>query len=128
MNWRKRIPEWVAVLRFEHGAGVKIPWRHQFVALLSGPVPRDVWRDRLRNGCFKCVLFDKERMVCRGVVKPFNQWGCGCYLPFVALAAEPYKGGCYGRATFGYDFGWPAYHFRSRWSKMTAFWRFLRHR
>ncbi len=132
MNWRKRLPEWISALRRARGEGAPIPW----LAMLRGiafPVPRSVWRERLRHGCFQCPLFDREGYICRGVMGPMKGIGCGCFVPFKALSPEPYEKwlptepriGCYGRAKFGFPFGWPGYTFPTRWAKYTAFIRFL---
>lgn len=92
--------------------------------MLTGPVPRKVWRERMRYGCFQCPLFNKPLLTCRGVVKPYDQYGCDCFLPFKALVAAPHKGGCYGREEFGGEFGWGAYVWPSRCARIVAPLRF----
>jgi hypothetical protein len=122
MNWALRIAQWIIAL---HKAKHRIPLVGMFKAILSGPVPRKVWRERLRYGCYECVLFNKELLTCRGAMKPYDQWGCDCFLPFKAMSAEPHKGGCYGRETFKGDFGWGAYVWPSRWARIMAPIRFI---
>lgn len=104
---RKRIKQWIALLRHEHGAHRRIPWLGLLRAVGSGTVPRSVWRDRMRT-CHNCPLFSgKDRLACRSLINP--DLGCGCYVPFTALTAEPYEGGCWGWAYTNGQIGWPAY-------------------
>lgn len=128
MNWRRRIPQWITALRRAHGIGVPIPWLKMLRGILT-PVPRAVWRERLRYGCYQCPLFDKDNLICCGVMGPLKGIGCRCYLPFKALSAAPYEDknhrGCYGRVMFGDDFGWGEHVFASRWEILTALPRFL---
>jgi hypothetical protein len=124
LDWRYRLHQWQSVLRAERGAGTKIPWSKMVRGILF-PVPRAVWRARLRYGCYQCPIFDKERLACKSIHPQLKGLGCGCYVVFSALAPEPYEGGCWGRAKFKGDFGWGAYAFPSRLSKYTAFFRFL---
>lgn len=105
MNWPLRLAQWVIAL---HVARQRVPWLGLLRAILSGPVPRAVWRRRLRYGCFQCPLFNRERLTCRGVPKQVRHLGCDCYVVFSAMTAEPYEGGCWGRAALGGDFGWGA--------------------
>lgn len=110
MNWRLRFREWLTALATARRTAGKIPWLTLVLALLSGIVPRRVWRSRIRR-CFTCPLFTKDGFRCRGAIKAFEVWGCDCYIPFSALTAEPYEGGCYGRAKFSGEFGWGAYKY-----------------
>lgn len=122
MNWPKRFREWRRALKVAHHA---VPWWRMGLAILSGPVPRKVWRERMRYGCYQCPLFNKEFRTCRGAIPQLAHLGCSCYVPFSAMTAEPYAGGCWGRATIGDTFGWGAYVFPSRWARISAPVRFL---
>lgn len=122
MNWLFRLAQWVIAL---HYAKQRVPWFGMLLAILSGPVPRGVWRSRMRYGCYQCPLFNKDRLTCRGVFPPYDKHGCDCYLPLASLTASPYAGGCYGRAKFGGDFGWGAYVFPSRRARFLAPFRFM---
>lgn len=136
MKWARRIPQWLAALRI---AGVRnVPWFGLLRAVLSGPVPRAVWRERLRFGCFQCPLYSSVQMpgtikrsdrshLCRSTHPQFSGLGCGCDVHMSALWAEPHPGGCYGRTlplTLG--LGWPAYVWPHWWSRYFAILAFLR--
>lgn len=120
MKWRKRIKQWFEVLRWAHGRDVKIPWLGLVRALLSGPVPRAVWRERLRYGCYRCILFNGKYRACSSTHPRHLGVGCSCYLPFAALTAQPYEHGCFGYETLEGRIGWPAYRWPSRWAKARA--------
>jgi hypothetical protein len=45
--------------------------------------------------------------------------GCKCFLPFKALAASPYKTGCWGYGLAD-DIGWPPYYWPSRWARIKS--------
>lgn len=108
MNWPRRLKQWLHALRL---AGVtKVPWWGLVRAVASGPVPRYVWRGRLRYGCLQCPLYSKVDgvMLCRSSHPDMMGIGCGCYLPFLALWAAPYEHGCFGRGLED-SIGWPAY-------------------
>ncbi len=79
----------------------------------------------MRYGCYQCPLFDKEFLRCFSVHPDFYGTGCGCYVLFSALTAEPYVGGCWGRAAYGSNFGWGAYRFPSVWARIAAPFRFM---
>lgn len=132
MNWRQRLWEWREVLRWAHGAGIKIPWLGMVRAILTGPVPRAVWRLRIRT-CWKCPLFRRELIdkkkrlflrACSSVHPDFKGLGCQCSTTMLALSAEPYPGGCIAKF-WGSKLGWPAYRFPDRWSRIAAVWRFM---
>lgn len=122
MNWPLRLAQWVIAL---HRARHRVPWLGMLRAILSGPVPRRVWRQRLRYGCYQCPVFDRERLVCRAVPRQIRHLGCDCFVPLSALTAEPYVGGCWGRAALGDTFGWGAYRWPSAWARLLATARFL---
>lgn len=104
---RKRLRQWIDLLRHEYGAGYRIPWLGLLWAILSGTVPKSVWVARMRI-CHKCPVFSgKERLACQSPINP--EWGCHCFVPYAALTAEPYKGGCWGWAATNGELGWPAY-------------------
>lgn len=128
MKWSKRFPEWLSALREEKRSAGRIPWLTFARSVFSGTVPRHVWRQRLRYGCYQCELFNRAKHTCRGTVPPYDQHGCNCYIPFSALTAEPYPGGCYGRAKFGPDFGWGTYQFPSRMARLLSPLSFLMRR
>lgn len=50
--------------------------------------------------------------------------GCGCYLPYTALAARPYEKGCYGRG-LDPDLGWGLYEWPSRWARIKSILDFI---
>lgn len=122
---RRRLREWLTALRVAKNTAGRLPWLTLLRAILSGVVPRAVWRERMRFGCYQCPVFNLELHTCRGVPKQFAHMGCDCYVVFEALFAEPYAGGCWGRAVVGGMFGWGAYRWRSRWEKLTSPIRFL---
>lgn len=114
MRWRHRLKQWIAALRM---AGVsRVPWWGLVRAVLSGPVPRHVWRARLRYGCFQCPLYSRPNGIhlCRSTHPDMMGIGCGCYLPFTALWANPHGKGCYGR-DLDDSIGWPAYIDQRSW-------------
>lgn len=132
LHWRKRISEWRTVMAQK---GVKVSIVSLARAVLSGPVPADVWRDRMRV-CLRCPIYNADLKACR---QPnprgpdYLDLGCGCYTPFSALTAVPYTkaGGCWAREITknaepaSAREGWGAYLFPSRWAKVRAVWRFL---
>lgn len=128
-NWRKRLSEWRAVLARK---GVKVSTFALGRALLSGPVPPDVWRDRMRV-CLRCPVYDAELRACRKRTSDGRVQGCSCYTPFLALTAVPYtlEGGCWAREVTRKAYpaeaqeGWPAYRFPSRWARIRAIFRFI---
>lgn len=63
-------------------------------AIRSGRVERKVWRERIRYGCLKCPI--RTGHVCE-VVDGDRVFGCGCYVPFKAMAKAPYPKGCWAK-------------------------------
>lgn len=122
MNWIKRTRQWVAVVRSHKQ---KVPWMAMARAILSGPVPRKVWMQRMRHGCFKCPIFDRSNYTCHCPRPGFEHLGCKCYVVFQALTAAPYPTGCWGQQVMGPSLGWPAYHFVSRHQKRRAIFGFI---
>jgi hypothetical protein len=125
LNARKRIPEWRAVVRIYQEQRGPLPFWHLFKAILAGPVPRSVWRERLLKGCKNCPVFCREEQAmldgrkcklnaCAG---PYGS-GCGCWCPTVALSANPGVNGCWGADNGDGSFGWPAYRFTSLWHRV----------
>lgn len=109
----RRIKQWIEALRM---AGVtRVPWWGMVTALLSGPAPREVWRRRMRT-CMTCPLYSRPSGVplCRSTHPQMLGVGCGCYLPFKALAAAPYPAGCFGRG-LDEEIGWPVHSDNRRW-------------
>lgn len=124
MNWRKRIPEWLAVIRWNAGRNVPIPWLHMLAVILGGPVPRAVWRSRIRT-CLRCPLYRADLRACSSIHPEHLGLGCGCHCPVTCLFAEPYKGGCIARSWGETEMGWPAYRYPSIWHRLWAPIRFL---
>jgi hypothetical protein len=126
VNWPYRIGQWLVALHF---ARQRAPWWRMIRALMSGTVPRSVWRERMRYGCYQCPVFNKERLTCRGAVPQVSRLGCDCFIPLLALTAEPYisseGSGCWGRAALGGEFGWGAYKFPTRGARLVSPIRFL---
>jgi hypothetical protein len=129
MRWRKRLRQWIAVLRLAHGEGVKIPWLGLLSAVLSGIVPRSVWRARMRR-CMTCPLYSTvqptgttkgtDRLhLCKSSHPSFVGLGCHCAVNVAAASANPHGKGCYGR-DLDDDLGWPAYDWPSRRAKWRA--------
>lgn len=104
----RRIKQWLYALRL---AGVtRVPWWGLLLAILSGPVPRRVWRERMRT-CFQCPLYSKRDgvVLCLSTHPDMMNVGCGCYLAYTAMWANPHPpGGCYGRSLEP-DLGWGPY-------------------
>ena len=119
LNWKKRIAEWRAVVR-QFGRG---RYAGMIIAVASGPVPANVWRDRMRV-CLRCPILDRERMACRKELSDGRTLGCNCYTPFLALTAAPYPRGCWARQITDNE-GWPIFTFPSWRAKVRAVWRFL---
>ena len=124
MNWPRRLRQWIKALRM---AGVsRVPWWGMVQALLSGPVPRSVWRQRLRYGCFACPLYSSVQMpgttkktdrlhLCKSTHPQMLGVGCHCAVNIVALTADPYgKAGCFGR-NLDEEMGWPVHQDNRRW-------------
>lgn len=125
LHWGKRIAEWRVVLAHK---GVKVSILALVRAVLSGPVPPEVWRARMRV-CLRCPVYDHELKACHKVIHDsiyHRVLGCFCYVVFLALTAVPYSpnGGCWARELSPTE-GWPAYRFPSRWAKVRAVWRFV---
>lgn len=129
---RKRIAEWRVVLAQK---GVKVSTWALVRAVLSGPVPADVWRYRMRV-CRRCPVYNRELKACHKRISQgqyHRDLGCNCYTPFLALTAVPYskEGGCWAREVTkeaqpeSARQGWPAYPFPSRWAKVRAIWKFI---
>lgn len=133
LSGSKRLREWIGVLRWAHGRQVSIPWSKMLVAILSGPVPRSVWRSRIRT-CWKCPLFRRELVdpkrrlfirACSSTHPDFVGLGCQCNTTMLALWAEPYPRGCIARFWGEMEMGWGAYRFPTRWRRFWAPVRFL---
>ncbi len=132
LAWGKRIAEWRAVMAHK---GVNVSVLALARAVLSGPVPADVWRDRMRV-CLRCPVFNHELKACHKRINdgPYHRdLGCNCYTPFLALTAAPYtkEGGCWAREVTkeaqpqSAKEGWGAYIFKSQLEKIRAVFRFV---
>lgn len=107
-----RYMEWWRALRAAHGTR---PWWRlawgMVRAMLSGGVSRAEWRRRMRI-CSRCPIYRHGTRTCgpkAGWAWGYESVGCGCYVPFKARTALPYRGaeraGCWGRAAGVVD-GW----------------------
>lgn len=130
LNWRKCIFNWRAVIILG-AADAPLWWRLRYHAvsalkmaraLASGPVPTNVWRDRVRV-CLRCPVLDRETMACRRVLPSGQILGCQCYTPFLALTAAPHPAGCWARAITDHE-GWPSFQYPSAREKLRAIWGF----
>lgn len=99
---RRHLPAWRAAVRT---AGRNSSLGAMLRALLSGPVPAEIWRARMRV-CLKCPVLVREGMTCG---RPGAGIGCACFVPFKAMTAAPYTEGCWARAIGMTTEGWPAY-------------------
>lgn len=121
LHWGKRIRHWAGVMSTYHG---KVPWRNLILAALSGPVPAQVWNERIRK-CARCPVRSEDDWICHNELGDGRTVGCGCDLVFKALSAAPYPKGCWAyQVTDGHE-GWPAHRFPSRWARWLAVVRFL---
>lgn len=127
LNWIKRWPEWSAVTnRYLEQRGPLTAW-HLLKAIWAGPVPRAVWRQRILRGCNGCICFDREinihpdlrRWKANACAGPHGT-GCGCWVPTVALSANPNGNGCWMHTINEGHGGWPAYKFPTIWHRLWA--------
>lgn len=122
LHWRKHLSHWAAHVRSQHG---RVPWGNMLLAVLSGPVPAQVWRSRIRT-CAHCPVRSKEGWICQTTLANGDTVGCNCVIVFKALSAAPYPKGCFAYEVTGGQEGWPAHHFPNRRAKFAAVLRFLR--
>lgn len=120
LHWKRRLSEWVVVARKHHGLASGLTMLR---ALMSGPVPADVWRSRIRV-CLRCPVLSRSDWACHAVLADGRVCGCKCYVPYLALTAVPYEGGCWAHQ-YAPPAGWPAYKFPSFRAKVAAVFRFL---
>jgi hypothetical protein len=131
LAYRKRLRHWFAVVlqfcnaepphRRAQALAVAV-WR-MLRAIVSGPVPADVWRNRVRK-CGRCPVRSDD-WVCFRQLSDGRMLGCRCDLAFLCLSAAPYPKGCWAHEITEHE-GWPAYRYPSRWAKIRAFFRFIR--
>lgn len=138
MNWKKRLRQWLLVLRLENKSVGKLPWLTMVMAVLSGPVPRRVWRERIRFGCARCPLYStvqpkgtKKRTdllhLCKSTHPLFAGLGCGCAVNIAAMTASPYAHGCFGRnLPIKPELGWGPHVWPHWWSRYFAIIDFIR--
>lgn len=125
VNWPRRLKQWLVALRL---AGVsRVPWWGLVQAVMSGPVPRTVWRERMRT-CMTCDLYSTHQMegttkrtdrlhLCKSNHPQLLGIGCHCAVNIVALTADPYRrAGCFGR-NLAPEIGWPAYVDTRSWPR-----------
>ena len=77
-------------------------WKIAMAGTRLGSVSRKAWRDKMRC-CPKCPIFDRSLHRCR----PFtgSDLGCGCFVPFLALADKK----CFADGLEEFkQFGWNA--------------------
>ena len=92
ISW-KRFKEFLRV-----AFGPRVTWRDYLTILKAGitisrsPYSEEMWRARMYI-CYRCPMFNKDYKKCDG---------CGCYVPYKALATEH----CWGRENMGDNFGW----------------------
>jgi hypothetical protein len=131
LAYRKRLRHWLTVvLRFcnaepwyRRGVALSTAVWRMLVAIASGPVPADVWRDRIRK-CGRCPVRSDD-WVCFRRTEHGQNLGCRCDLTFLCMSAAPYPKGCWAHEITEHE-GWPAYRYPSRRAKLRAFWRFIR--
>lgn len=115
----KRLGSWLLLMQVEAGMRPPGEWDGEdgaaLVALVVsmvgkaggfGGVDRVTWRRRMRH-CPKCPLYDRGLHRCR----PFtgSEFGCGCFVPFLAMVPLPYPEGCWADAYLsGQLEGWGA--------------------
>ena len=123
MNWR-RFKQWLEVLALERRAAGRLPWLTMLAAILSGVVPRAVWRERMRT-CMRCPLYSTVEgktgrlHLCKSTHPDMLGVGCGCAVNVSALSARPYFYGCYGR-DIDSSLGWGAHVWPSRWARVRS--------
>ena len=79
--------------------------------------------------CLTCDLCSRENgvLLCKSTHPDMLGVGCGCYLPYTAMWANPYPpGGCYGRS-LDPDLGWPAYEFKDCGERLANVLDFILH-
>lgn len=117
----KRLREWWRVVEFEAGLDERPwwSWEQEEQDRLAGIVTRmarawvlgegrvegGVWWARLRV-CRRCPVYDRGWRQCR-LVDGDRKYGCGCYVPFMALVRRPYPAGCWWREYVDGSGGWP---------------------
>ena len=101
-----------------------IPWFKMALTVLQGPVPRAVWRQRIRT-CLRCPLYRGDLRACSSVHPAFKGLGCQCNTTILALFPEPYPGGCIARAWGEETMGWGPHRFPYVWARLLAPIRFL---
>ncbi len=116
----KHLRAWWTVARQNAGPLSAIPMLR---ALASGPVPREVWQQRMRT-CLRCPILDRQTMACRKVIASGRVLGCRCYTPLLALTAAPYADGCYAHNIAPHE-GWPNYVFAGWRARVRAVWGFI---
>ena len=128
----KRLSQWCHVLSLV-ASGAPWYWRawafcvagfKMTRAVLSGPVPREVWRNRMRV-CAKCPVYDRLNKACMKRTENGTKLGCGCYSPYSALTAAPYFEGCWARAVGVVTEGWPAHRYSSLVDRILTIVRFI---
>lgn len=132
IHWHRRLREWRTVV-WKERSSLSVP--RLLRAALSGPVPRQVWRQRMRYGCGRCPIHARKLIRVNGVLTwtglhacrgEFGdvKLGCGCLTTAVALTANPYGDGCWAHSIEPGE-GWPKHEFASRWAKWRAVIRFI---
>lgn len=131
---RHRFRQWLQALELERRTAGRLPWLTMVMAVLSGPVPRQVWRARMRT-CMTCDLYSTVQVegtskrtdrlhLCKSTHPDMLGAGCHCAVNVLAMTANPYGKGCIGQ-NIAPDLGWPAYQHPSVWARLWAPIRFL---
>ncbi len=100
LNLWKRYREWREVIEEEERNIGFTGWLHMaWVALRIPFVRRAEWRRKMRI-CRGCPVYDRTMKRCR----PFtgSDYGCGCYVPLLAMGAKE----CWGDQNFPGSVGW----------------------
>ncbi len=133
IHWRKRLREWRTVV-WKERASIS-PWR-LLRAAMSGPVPREVWRQRMRT-CGRCPVSSRKLIRVNGVLTWTGlhacraeygdvKLGCGCLTTAVALTANPYGNGCWAHSITENE-GWGPHRKNVRFDPPTiSHWPFSR--
>jgi hypothetical protein len=104
--WGRRI-EYLTVMAHEFAPGWATwvaMWNQAWGLVRSRRITRRRWRERVKT-CLRCPIYDVSLKRCR----PYDGhgYGCGCWVPGVALLERPYPKGCWGKEHLGqHGIGW----------------------
>lgn len=113
---RRRLGQWGVVFAREMkqsgwGGRLRVAWKVLkggcgllWQVALGRTVGRAEWRRRMRV-CWGCPIYDRELKRCRPM--DGHEFGCGCFVPVLALVRRPYPAGCWAREFLpGRGIGW----------------------